>query len=82
LVFTITSEKYFVRVFSLNSFCVDHNVETKNYSDDNKNISSSVGITLNKDNIHVLRQYGKHAKISLNKLESLVITNETIYPER
>jgi len=75
LLFGISSDKYLLRIFSLNSFCVDHSLDTKNYSDENKIISQSVGITLNKDNIHVLRQYGKHAKISLNRLESLMITN-------
>ncbi len=54
---------------------MDMQLEIKNYSDDNKIISSGVGITLNKGIIHVLRQYGKYAKICLNKLENLTIIN-------
>lgn len=68
MLFAITGDKYSVRVFSLNSFCLDLHLDAKNYSDDNKIISSGVGITLNKGTIHVLRQYGKYAKICLNKL--------------
>jgi len=68
LLFTITADKYIIRIFSLNSFCLDLYLDTKNYSDDNKIISSSVGIALSKGTVHVLRQYGKYAKINLNKL--------------
>jgi hypothetical protein len=41
-----------------------------------------VGVTLDKGTLHVLRYYGKYAKVQLNKLESLTVANLTIYPER
>ena len=78
----MSHEKYFVRIFSLTSFCLDLRLDAKNYSDDNKIIASIVGITLNKGIIHILRQYGKHAQISLNKLDNLTVVNTTSYPER
>ncbi len=73
--FTITPEKYSIKLFSLNSFCVDLYLETKNYSDDNKSIAASVGIALNKGVFHTLRQYGKYAKVGVNKLEGLSVNN-------
>jgi hypothetical protein len=63
LIFYITNEKYDVKLFSLASFDLNIMIDTKNYTDENKIISSGVGICMDKGVFHVLRQYGKYSRI-------------------
>lgn len=44
MIFYINNQKYYVRIFSLTAFALDIVLETKNFSDQNKVISSNVGI--------------------------------------
>lgn len=68
---------YVVRYVSYSSIGFDTELRVKNYS--NENVLPEESVALHENTVHILRSYGKYTRVSVHKLESLSLKNETIY---
>lgn len=75
---SIEDGDYIIRYVSFSSIGFDMELRVKNYS--SENVLAEGSVSLHENVVHILRNYGKYTKLTVHKMESLSLKNETIYP--
>lgn len=73
----VEEEDYVFRYVSFTS--VGFNIEIRGKNLVTEPILSPESITIEDNNIHILRAYGKYTKLTVHNLENVIMKNETIY---